>query len=76
MGESILIGKDRILGMGDAAILSEELISTLNQKGVHYLYQAYCEPRRGMICSNWYTSDELELEGHLASEWKTFVALS
>ena len=72
MRESILIGKDRILGMGDAAILSGDLISALNLKGVHYLYQASCEPCPGMICSNWFTSDELELEGHLADEWQTF----
>jgi hypothetical protein len=25
-----------------------------------------------MICSNWYTSDELELNGHLHAEWKSY----
>jgi hypothetical protein len=25
-----------------------------------------------MIFSNWLTSDDLDLEGHLASEWKKF----
>jgi hypothetical protein len=72
MGESILIGKDCILGMGDATILSGDLISSLNLKGVHYLYQANFEPRPRMICSNWITSDELDLEGQLASKWKNF----
>jgi hypothetical protein len=43
-GESIIIGKDRILGMGEATILSDELISILNQRRVHYLYQASSEP--------------------------------
>jgi hypothetical protein len=28
--------------------------------------------RPGMICSNWITSEELELEGHLALEWEMF----
>jgi hypothetical protein len=60
------------LGLGEGVILSEELISAINRKGVHYLYQAHCEPRVGMIGSNWISSDDLELEGCLALEWKLF----
>jgi hypothetical protein len=61
LGESIMIGKDKILGMGDATLLSGELISILNQQGVYYLYQAIREPRPGMIGPNWITSAELGL---------------
>jgi hypothetical protein len=71
-GESILLGKDRILGMGDAAILSEELIYAINLKGVFYLFQASSAPRPGLLCPNWLTSVDLELEGHLALEWTSF----
>jgi hypothetical protein len=70
--DSILLGKDRILGLGYGSIMSEELITTLNRKGIFYLYQAHCEPRVGMIGSNWRSSDDMELEGCLAYEWKIF----
>jgi hypothetical protein len=46
--------------------------NNLNQKGVFYLYQAHREPRPGLICSNWITSAELDLEGPLATEWQDF----
>jgi hypothetical protein len=67
-----LIGKDCILGMGDATILSGDLITALNLKGVFYLFQANSVPRPGMICPNWLTSADLELEGLLALEWQNF----
>jgi hypothetical protein len=35
-GHSIIIGKDVILGMGKDSILSNELVSTLNQKNVYF----------------------------------------
>jgi hypothetical protein len=72
MGESRIIGKDHILCMGEAVILFDELFLILNQRRVCYLYQASSEPRPGMICSNQITSEELELERHLALEWETF----
>jgi hypothetical protein len=67
-GHSILIGKDRVLGIGLSAILSEELIQAINRKGVYYLYHATCEPRAGMVCSNWLTREELDLIGPLYAE--------
>ena len=67
-----MLGRDHILVLGEGVIFSEELISAINRKGVHYLYQAHCEPRVGMIGSNWISSNGLELEGCLALEWKLF----
>jgi hypothetical protein len=58
--------------MGLSTILSDELIQAINQRGVYYLYQAKCEPRAGMVCSNWLTGEEMELEGSLYAEWKSF----
>jgi hypothetical protein len=46
-GTAIIIGKDRILEMGDAALLSEELTATLNRKGLFYLFQAQKTTQRG-----------------------------
>jgi hypothetical protein len=52
--------------------MSEELILAINRKGIYYLYQAQCEPRVGMVGSNWLSSVDLDLEGCLALEWKLF----
>jgi hypothetical protein len=69
---SILVGRDHILGMGEGAILSEEMIIAINRKGVHYLYQVHCEPCVGMIGLNWLSSNDLGLEDDLSLEWKFF----
>jgi hypothetical protein len=58
--------------MGEEAILSDELISAINRKGVYYIFQAYCEPYVGMVGSNWLSSEELGLVDFLAAEWKLF----
>jgi hypothetical protein len=71
-GHSIIIGKDRILGMGIKAFLSAELLQTLNQNSVHYLSQANKDLRPGTICSTWYDSGDLNLSGVLATEWEGY----
>jgi hypothetical protein len=72
LGESIMIGKYKILGMGDTTLLFGELISLLNQQGVYYLYQVIKEPRSGMVGPNWITSAEMSLMGSLATKWQEF----
>ena len=52
--------------------MSYELIYAINRRGVYYLYQEKCEPRMGMVCSNWLTGEEMELEGTLYAESKSF----
>jgi hypothetical protein len=71
-GTAIVIGKDRILEMGEVALLSEELIATLNSKGIYYLFQAQKTPNVGMISSNWHTNEDLNLAGHLREEWNLY----
>jgi hypothetical protein len=71
-GISIVIGKDCILEMGEVALLLEELIVTLNSKGIYYLFQAQKTPNVGMISSNWHTSEDLNLAGHLQEEWNLY----
>jgi hypothetical protein len=39
-GDSIIVGKDEILGMGKDSILTAELITCLNSKNVYFLFQA------------------------------------
>jgi hypothetical protein len=64
-GHSIIIGKDLILGMGSKAFLSDDLVQALNQKNVHYLYQASRVLRPGTICSTWIDNEDLNLSGFL-----------
>jgi hypothetical protein len=40
LGESIIVGKDELLGLGKDSILFVDLISCLNSKNVYFLYQA------------------------------------
>jgi hypothetical protein len=67
-GHSILIRKDYILGMGQLAILSEELIEAINRKGIYYLFQAKALAHVGRITSNWISSGDLDLSGQLEVE--------
>jgi hypothetical protein len=69
---SILIGRDHIIGMGEEAILLDELISAINRRGIYYLFQAYCEPIVGMVGSNWLSNEEMGSVDCLAAEWKQF----
>jgi hypothetical protein len=71
-GHSILLGKDMILGLGKASIFTQELVASLNQRNIHYLYQASRVLRPGTICSTWLESDELGLVGEQAIEWNIF----
>lgn len=71
-GITIIIGKDRIFEMGDATLLLEELIDNLNKKGLFYLFQAQKPPKVGLIGTNWFTSEDLDLIGHLQGEWNRY----
>jgi hypothetical protein len=72
LGDSILVGRDYILGMGDKAILSDDLILELNGRGVYFLSQASCEQCLGITGTKWHTSEDLGLGGRLAFEWTCF----
>jgi hypothetical protein len=71
-GKSIVIGKDCILGMGDAVLLSKELLVSINRKGIFFLYQAQKEAQVGIITLNWFSSTDLELTSQLQEEWSLF----
>jgi len=71
-GHSIILGKEVIMGMEKDSILSADLVVSLNERNVHYLYQATRDLRPGMICSILLDSVELGLEGDLATEWEKF----
>jgi hypothetical protein len=50
-GQSVLIGKDEILGLGLNSFLLHELITSLRQRNIHYLYQARGADRLGASLS-------------------------
>jgi hypothetical protein len=75
--QSVLIGKDMIMGLGNSSLLSHELLTSLNQKNISFLYQARGCPRPGTIFSVWKDSGELALTGDLEKEWDCYcIALS
>lgn len=67
---SILIGKDAIMGMGQDSVLSHKLVRILNLKNVHLLYQASRVLPQGSISSTWLDSTELGLVGETTTEWE------
>jgi hypothetical protein len=46
------------------------LLST--EKGYTFLFQAQKNPQVGRIILNWYTSEDLDLTGHLQAEWNLY----
>jgi hypothetical protein len=71
-GHSIIVGKDVILGMGQEAFLSQDLVSCLNKKGIHFLYQASRQRMGAATGTRWINSAELDLAEPLAEEWDCY----
>jgi hypothetical protein len=63
------------LGWDVHPILSDDLIHVLNQRGVHFLYQARSLPRLGLFGHNWLTCSDLNIGGTLAAEWQDYRKL-
>jgi len=68
-GHSIRIGEDEILGLGNNSLLSLELIITLQQRSIYYLYQARGSGRTGVVLAQWKSSEEMGIIGEEVSEW-------
>jgi hypothetical protein len=74
-GVSIQVGKDVIIGLGQEAILSRELITSLNQKHIFLLYQASRTWTGNATGTSWISSVELGLDEPLAEEWERYTQL-
>jgi len=61
-----------ILGMGKDTMLSADLVFSLKERNVHFLYEASRDLRPGMIFSIWLDNVESGLEGDLSTEWDNF----
>jgi hypothetical protein len=62
-GQAILIGKDLILGLGSSSLLYPNLLSSLNQRKLSFLYQAIGGSQTRSFGSYWKDSGELALSG-------------
>jgi len=72
-GDAIVIGLDKVLGMGNCSILTHELIEELRAHNIYFLYQAKFHHNRGFVTNQWKSSDELGLLGLLAQEWTSYT---
>jgi len=63
------LGNDKILGLEALSILSQPLVTMLNQKHFHTLAQVRNPTDSQLLCNYWLKSCDLNLLGDLASEW-------
>jgi hypothetical protein len=68
-GHSIILGKDVILGIGQGSILSNELVQSLNQKNIYFLYQATTQASEVGTRKRWISNEDLDLTLNLVEEW-------
>lgn len=69
---NILIGIDHILGAGNEDMIPEQLIHTLNRRGIYFWCQAISLWRGPYPV--WKSAQELGLSGHWDLEWDQIVA--
>jgi len=72
-GQQIKIGRDRVLGLGDASLLSEELLACLQHKHITSLAQAALSRNPFTFVEVLRSNKELELFGDLFIEWETYT---
>jgi hypothetical protein len=69
----ILIGRDRILGLGERSFLLNETINQLNQKQVYVLAHAVVARNPITTTELWMSSTDLGLTGLIAEDWDNFT---
>jgi hypothetical protein len=72
-GRHITIGRDMILGLGDRARLSVELVQNLIDNQITTLAHATNFVNPVTLTEVWKTSVDLNLTGAHAAEWSTFI---
>ena len=68
-GQLIIIGKDKVLGMGEKSILSNELISFPNNQNITVLATTKICHNPSTLTKSWIGSTTLGLSGYLKTEW-------
>jgi hypothetical protein len=73
-GSQVNLGRDKIMDLGDNAILSEGILTTLKERGVTTLAQATTNSNLLTGIEQWKRSDDLGLRGAQAKEWELFTS--
>jgi hypothetical protein len=73
-GTKILIGRDKILGLGDQSFLSPLLCARLEALGYSYLFQVKRPVAAPSLLDDWLDSAYLSLDGPLALEWSRYTS--
>jgi hypothetical protein len=66
LGSLIILGKDRITGMGQHSLLSPQLLNFLNTNHRYFLFHASENTQIGFPSNHWLSSQELALPTALA----------
>ena len=69
IGHLVDLGRDGILGIGEASILSYTLVNSLSIKCVSVLAQARRPQEQDSIVTSWLSSEDLALTGNTTEEW-------
>jgi hypothetical protein len=72
-GQQIEVGRDHILGLGSHAMLSAPLLAHLHRKNIFFLNQIASTYNGGLLDDHWISAIELQLEGDLYSEWRSYT---
>jgi hypothetical protein len=67
------VGRDHILGLGSRALLSAPLLAHLHRKNIFFLHQITTPFNGGLFGDHWLSANELQLEGDLYSEWRSYT---
>jgi hypothetical protein len=72
-GHDILIGKDKVLGLGERSLLPTDLISHINSRGIFTLAQARTTTNPVTTTTIWMTNNDLDLSGAQAISWTDYT---
>lgn len=71
-GSLIIVGRDRILGLGENSVLLNETINHLNQSQILVLEDAVRAEFPTMPTERWKSSSDLGLTGLLSDDWNDY----
>jgi hypothetical protein len=72
-GSLIIVGRDRILGLGENSILLNETINHLNQSQILVLADVVRAEFSTTTSERWKSSSDLGLTGLLSNDWNDYT---
>jgi hypothetical protein len=74
IGQLIKIGKDKIAGLGESALLSNEMIACLHNKNITVLANASTGPNPFTMMESWLDGTVLGMTDSQKAEWDFFCS--